>query len=144
MHVEVKGVSKFFGASPVLKDCSLAIDRGEKSLDIEATLGGASIFAPAGRRRRASNVISGPLSRRRNGFPAVFTHDTVLKPAQCGGPLVDLSGKVVGINIARAGRSSTYALPTETVLALLDDLKSGKWAPPKADEKPKKEDQKKK
>ena len=29
MHVEVKGVGKFFGASQVLKDCSLEIDRGE-------------------------------------------------------------------------------------------------------------------
>jgi serine protease Do len=119
----------------------LAINRGEKAIDIEATLGGASVFTPAGGRKAASKLIAGPLSRRRNGFPAVFTHDTILKPTQCGGPLVDLSGKVVGINIARAGRTSSYALPSETVLALLDDLKSGKLAPAKdgakSDEKPK-------
>ena len=122
----------------------LAISRGDEAIDVEATLGGASVFMPAGGRR---NVIAGPLSDRRTGFPAAFTHDTVLKPTQCGGPLVDLSGKTVGINIARAGRTSTFALPAETVVALLDDLKSGKLAPaknePKSEEKPKKEKPKK-
>src|SRR5262249_11927645 len=44
----------------------------------------------------------------------------------CGGPLVDLDGKTVGINIARAGRTETYAIPSEEVQALLADLKSGK------------------
>ncbi len=35
----------------------------------------------------------------------------------------------MGINIARAGRVESYAIPTESVLALLSDLKSGKYAP---------------
>src|SRR5262249_54405804 len=46
-----------------------------------------------------------------------------------GGPLVDLDGKAVGINIARAGRVESFAVPSDTVLALLPDLKSGKLAP---------------
>ena len=47
----------------------------------------------------------------------------------CGGPLVDLSGKVIGINIARAGRTETYALPADVVQALLGPLENGKLAP---------------
>jgi len=35
----------------------------------------------------------------------------------------------VGINIARAGRVESYAIPTDSVLTLLNDLKSGKLAP---------------
>ena len=42
---------------------------------------------------------------------------------------MDLDGKVVGINIARAGRVASYALPGEVVWPLLDELKSGKLAP---------------
>ena len=45
----------------------------------------------------------------------ILQHDSVLKPSECGGPLVDLDGKVVGINIARAGRTETYAIPSEVV-----------------------------
>ncbi len=53
----------------------------------------------------------------------------MLRPADCGGPLVDLSGKAVGINIARAGRTESYAAPADKVQALLTDLESGKLAP---------------
>ncbi len=75
------------------------------------------------------NRMGGELSGRRDGFPAVLQHDTVLQPVDCGGPLVDLDGRVVGINIARAGRTETYAIPTGEILPLLDELKSGKLAP---------------
>jgi len=59
------------------------------------------------------------LSDRRDGFPEFFQHDTVIKPQDCGGPLVDLEGKAVGINIARAGRTESYAIPTESVLEMV-------------------------
>jgi serine protease Do len=77
------------------------------------------------------NALGSELSDRRNGFPNVLQHDGVVKPVDCGGPLVDLDGKAVGINVSRAGRTETYAIPSEAVLALLDDLKSGKLAPKK-------------
>jgi len=43
--------------------------------------------------------------------------------------VLDLDGNAVGINIARAGRVNSYALPTSVVLAVLEDLKSGQLAP---------------
>ena len=42
----------------------------------------------------------------------------------CGGPLVNLDGKAVGLNIARADRVATYALPARLVKQSLDSLKS--------------------
>jgi serine protease Do len=57
----------------------------------------------------------GPFSDRREGFPSVLPHDTAVLPQQCGGPLVDMDGKVVGVNIARALRVTTYAIPAEVV-----------------------------
>ena len=66
--------------------------------------------------------LAGPLSARRTGFPLALQHDTVLMPEQCGGPIVDLSGKAVGINIARASRVASYAIPAAAILDLLPQL----------------------
>jgi serine protease Do len=65
----------------------------------------------------------GPFSDRRAGFPPVLPHDTVVLPSQCGGPLVDTDGKVVGVNIARALRVMTYAIPADKVRQLVSQLK---------------------
>jgi serine protease Do len=61
---------------------------------------------------------AGELSPRRSGFPEVIVHDSVLAPEHCGGPIIDISGRIVGINIARAGRHATYAIPSTSVLEL--------------------------
>ena len=49
-------------------------------------------------------------------------HDSVLRPIDCGGPVVDVDGKVVGLNIARAGRVESYALPSSLVRETVDKL----------------------
>jgi serine protease Do len=93
------------------------------------------------------NSMGSSLSDRRGGFGKVIQHDTVLAPSQCGGPLVDLEGNVLGINIARAGRVESWALPGDAIAAVFADLKAGKHPLPKKEqvnaddnkEKPKKE-----
>ena len=72
---------------------------------------------------------------RRTGFPAIIQHDMVLKPIDCGGPLVDLDGNVLGINIARAGRVESWALPPDIVKPIIKDMKEGKLPPPAAEKK---------
>lgn len=67
-------------------------------------------------------------SVRAEGFELAIQHDSVLQPWQCGGPLFDINGKAVGLNIARAGRVSTYALPSEVVRRVLDQLRA-RFAP---------------
>jgi S1-C subfamily serine protease len=66
--------------------------------------------------------VNGTISARATGFPKVIQHDTVIAPNQCGGPLVDLYGQTVGINIARAGRVCSYALPSDIVLPAVQDM----------------------
>lgn len=68
--------------------------------------------------------MGGSPSDRAEGFELALQHDTVLKPWMCGGPLLNLDGKTVGINIARAGRVATYALPTEVARRVADQLRS--------------------
>jgi S1-C subfamily serine protease len=60
--------------------------------------------------------VNGPRSARLTGFEQVIQHDTVLDTNECGGPVLDTLGRVVGINIARAGRVVSYSLPSSLVL----------------------------
>ena len=82
------------------------------------------------------NVFGGELSGRRTGFPSVIQHDTIVLPRDCGGPLVDLEGRIVGLNIARAGRVETWALPAEVVNPILKELTDGKYPAPTKTSKP--------
>jgi serine protease Do len=54
----------------------------------------------------------------------VLQHDTDLFPHQCGGPLFDISGNAVGLNIARAARITSYAIPANAVLRVFEELKN--------------------
>lgn len=65
---------------------------------------------------------SGTLSERRGGFPCVFAHDTAIIPEACGSPLLNLEGQVVGLNIARAGRVTSYAIPAEELRKVVPAL----------------------
>lgn len=64
----------------------------------------------------------GPLSRRRSGFNQVIQHDCPLRPNQCGGPVVNVEGQIIGINIARASRIESFALPASLVIQELDEM----------------------
>jgi serine protease Do len=61
---------------------------------------------------------------RRNGFPNVFVHDGGIAHDRCGGPVVDRSGRVIGVNIARADAMQSFAIPSETVQKVLAELLS--------------------
>jgi len=62
----------------------------------------------------------GPFSERRFGFSTTIVHDSLLEPNQCGGPVVDLDGNVVGLNIARSMRVATLAVPSDRVLIFVN------------------------
>jgi serine protease Do len=103
---------------------TVRVRRGEEELSLKVKLGSKSDFD----RGSFQNAMGGALSGRRTGFPTVIQHDTVIRPTDCGGPLVDLSGNVLGINIARAGRVETWTIPGDVVLPILKDLKAGKYS----------------
>ena len=104
---------------------TVKVRREGKEVEVKAKLD----KRPSDARANFQNSLGGTLSNRRGGFPSILQHDTVLKPSECGGPLVDLDSKTVGINIARAGRVETYAVPAEAIVALLPDMEAGKFAP---------------
>ncbi len=60
-----------------------------------------------------NDQMSGDFSPRRSGFPRVMQHDILGSRQVQGGPLLDLDGKCVGMNIARANRAESFAIPVE-------------------------------
>ncbi len=104
----------------------LHVQRGEKQFDAEVRL----MVPKSGQLTRAFEFdqryarLEGEVSRRAQGFEQAIEHDTVLHPWLCGGPLVNLEGQAIGINIARAGRVTTYALPARLVQRILGQLEA--------------------
>lgn len=58
-----------------------------------------------------NDQMSGEFSPRRSGFPRVMQTDLLGNRAFQGGPLLDLDGRCVGMNIARADRAESFAIP---------------------------------
>jgi serine protease Do len=108
------------------QEVNLTVKRGDKELQFKPKLVGGIGSAA---RAEMMNQMGGPLSIRNANFPVVLQHDTVLTPVMCGGPLLGIDGKAIGVNIARAGRVESYAVPADVITGLLTDLKSGKLAP---------------
>jgi len=109
----------------------LTVRRAGKTIDVPAEL--SIIETPATKKRDIQNRSEIGVSTRRCDFPMVLQHDAVLRPSDCGGPLIDSSGRVIGVNIARGGRAETYAIPADVLLTLFYDLMSGREAPGESD-----------
>ena len=102
----------------------MTVRRADQTLELEAVLGEFHQLVH-GDRVEFQETLGGRLSERRAGFPVALQHDTVLRPNQCGGPLVGLDGRAVGLNIARASRVGSYAIPAAEIPPILEALKSG-------------------
>jgi serine protease Do len=100
----------------------LEVVRGKEELQVKVMLSPRQSVFPMNPRASLQNSLGGALSGRRDGFTQVLQHDTVLTPERCGGPLLDLAGRAVGINIARAGRVESYAIPAPLARAVADRL----------------------
>lgn len=103
---------------------AVRVRRGEEELEKDVRLqvpAPDDPLSPGSSPQRAAR-LAGEVSQRADGFEAVIQHDSVLQPWLCGGPLVNLDGKAIGLNIARAGRVATYALPALTVRSILESL----------------------
>ena len=107
----------------------VTVDRGNKIQEVTVRLDQGQLGTCRPERRNPEPHGRGA-HRRANDFANVWQHNTVLKPSQCGGPLVDSNGKVLGINIAHAGASESYCIPAAALLPLMYDLMSGRLAPP--------------
>lgn len=81
-----------------------------------------------------NDMMSGDFSKRRSGFPRVMQHDILGSSKTTGGPLLDFEGRCIGMNIARANRAESFAIPVEDVKEIGARLMKQAAARPKAPE----------
>ena len=107
----------------------LSIEREGASLTLEVVLDTLAVIDDAWKHKEMQENLGAELSLVRSGFTMAMQHDAELRPVDCGGPLLDLAGKPIGLNIARAGRVCSYTLPIDVVKERLEVLRSGELAP---------------
>lgn len=100
----------------------LTVQRGEESLVFSVELIRHSEFDDA--LADFEDFLGGRRNERRTGFARILQHDTAIHYLNCGGPVVDVNGKFVGINIARAARTTSYLLPASEVRIALKELRA--------------------
>jgi len=122
-----EALGKFAVGDKVTLDITRGDPKKPEKKQFTVALGAASQFAyqpgeNASHGLDALSSIGGSVSRRNNNFPLALTHDAVIQATQCGGPIVDLDSRVVGLNIARADRTATYAIPAVKAKSLIAEM----------------------
>jgi S1-C subfamily serine protease len=79
------------------------------------------------------DYANGGISIRTDDFPEVLQHDMPLFPHDMGGPVFDLQGRAIAVNIARADRITTFALPMERFRNTLEKWLEADRHPPTAE-----------
>jgi len=103
------------------EEVRLKILRGEEGIPFKVTLNYMSnVFDMLDRNQR----MSGLTSKRKAGFSDVLQHEIPLSPMAMGGPLMNLKGLAIGVNIARSDRVTTFALPSSLVKETAEKLKA--------------------
>ena len=122
-----KDVNQIMGKYKPGDKVTMEITRDGKPMKLSVDLVSSDQMAPKmnGEPLTHLSEAGGTVSKRHNNFANAFTHDTVLQAAQCGGPVVDLDGRAIGLNIARADRTASYAIPAATVRKVVAELLAG-------------------
>lgn len=123
-----KLIQEISGTKPG-ESVSVSILRGTSAMRLKVTLRDREALDAAqttNQRHNKMNKFGTEVSKRSSGYLNAIQTDLPIQPQECGGPVVDLDGNVIGINISRAGRIKTYALPTYEVRKLIEpDLPRG-------------------
>lgn len=124
--IEDKPVKKIEDIADALKDrkagsqVKVTVRRGKEQVTVEVRLATrGEMFTDEMNR---NDMMSGDFSARRSGFPRVLQHDILGTSKIVGGPLLDLEGRCIGMNIARANRAESFAIPVEDLKALAERL----------------------
>ena len=97
----------------------IKVVRKEEEKAFQVTLGHRSVTFDLFNRNMQ---MSGPVSKRKDNFPLILQHDLPLPKEAMGGPIFDLRGDCIGINIARVDRVTTFTLPAKIVFPVVEDF----------------------
>jgi serine protease Do len=130
LSVAGTAVEKLEEIGTALKDCKagstveVTLRRGKEKITLDVRLSAKSeLFTDQMNR---NDQMSGDFSNRRSGFPRVMQHDILGSSKIVGGPLLDLDGRCLGMNIARANRAESFAIPVEDLKEIAGRLMGSK------------------
>ena len=132
LSIDGKKVKKIEDIAEALKDrkagsmAKVLFRRGKEEKTVEVRLAAKGEMFEDQMNR--NDMMSGDFSKRRSGFPRVLQHDILGSSKIVGGPLLDLDGRCLGMNIARANRAESFAIPVEDLKEIATRLM--KQAPP--------------
>ena len=112
-----KDVFTFLRSKDPNSRISAVIKRADQEMTKEILLGNR----PERTGHVADDLIGGK-SLRRDGFSLAISHDAELNPEDCGGPVFDLDGNFLGVNIARSSRVRCYVIPKTIVKRFVDGV----------------------
>ncbi len=90
----------------------LTLKREDTIIHVEVSL--TESFPNTSQANSTYSYVLSP-SARAYGFKKIIIHDSPVEYWQCGGPIHNLKGEALGMNIARHSRGLTYALPVEVI-----------------------------
>ncbi|MDD2732157.1 MAG: trypsin-like peptidase domain-containing protein [Candidatus Pacebacteria bacterium] len=108
-----------FGDSDLLKPGQTVIAIGNALAEFRNSV---SVGVISGLSR---SIVAGDFSGRSELLEGVIQTDAAINPGNSGGPLLDIAGKVVGVNVAvqRGAENIGFALPSNTVKSIVDSVK---------------------
>jgi S1-C subfamily serine protease len=112
---EIEALGKMLSEMKSGTDVKVTLLREGKKTELDVKLSArGDLFREVSR----NDQMSGDFSNRRSGFPRIIQHDILGASLTMGGPVLDLEGRAVGMNIARANRAETFAIPVEELREL--------------------------
>ena len=117
-----ESLAKLMEKRHVGEDVEITVEREGKKMPLQVRLAGRDELFKDPEQMSRNDMMSGDFSERRSGFPRVIQHDIIANRTTIGGPVLDLDGRCLGMNIARADRCETYAIPAGDLKSLADRL----------------------
>ncbi|MGI9498308.1 MAG: trypsin-like peptidase domain-containing protein [Mariniblastus sp.] len=109
-------VFRFLSNQDVNSRIDVTVRRDGQEITKEVILG----KRPDEASRHIADSLIGGKSVRRDGFSRVVSHDANLRPEQCGGPVFDIDGNFLGVNISRFSRTRSYIIPRTLIKEFID------------------------
>lgn len=117
----MEDLTKCISAKKAGAKVKMRVKRNKEEIELDVRLAArGELFEEVTR----NDQMSGDYSKRRSGFPRIIQHDVLANSNTMGGPVLDLDGHVIGMNIARADRAQTFAIPVEELKELAEGMMS--------------------
>lgn len=111
----LEDISPILSKKAIGEKLKLRVRREDREISYTVTLGSRRKALGDQVPETSNDEISGGFNKRRDDFPMVLQHDTPSRFTLMGGPLLNLKGELIGMNIARVNRAENYALPIDVV-----------------------------